>query len=77
MLFRSKHYKVKSLIPNMTFNVLKKKDNVGNVDWFLSENNHWHKEPDIDGYFTKTEINNLEPILRDFVLSEFCVLEEL
>lgn len=72
-----KYYKIKSLIPNMTFNVLKKTDYEGNVDWFISENNQWHREQNIDGYFTKEEIDNLEPILRDFVLSKFCVLEEL
>ena len=76
-MMTERYYKVKSLIPNMTFNILKKKDGAGNVDWFLSENNHWGIEPDIDGYFTKKEINNLEPVLRDFVLSKFCVLEEL
>ena len=72
-----KYYKIKSLIPNMTFNILKKTDRAGNVDWFISEDNQWHREPSIDAYFTKEEIDNLEPILRDFVLSKFCVLEEL
>ena len=72
-----RYYKVKSLIPNMTFNILKKKDGAGNVDWFLSEDNQWSREPDIDGYFTMKEIDDLDPIMRDFVKSKFCVLEVL
>ena len=73
----AKYYKIKSLIPNMTFNILKKTDYEGNVDWFISENNQWHREAYLDSYFTMEEIHEFDPMLRDFVLSKFCILEEL
>lgn len=72
-----KYYKIKCVVPHMIFNILKKVEYKGKVDWFLSENDLWHREAYLDSYFTMEEINEFDPMLRDFVLSKFCVLEEL